>query len=143
MARQALKPFIFGLIVIFLGSFVVTFFNIYNAFPQLDKLFHVTGGFILAWFFSQIWANELKLLNFFQRLVIYMGVAVLIGVFWEIMEFSTSLPPLYNNQILRHYIYGGSLADTLADLMADILGAGIFGLLWLNFKIFNTTENRK
>lgn len=127
MVRKALNPFIIGLAVLFLGTFVFTFFDIYGLFPHLDKVFHVLGGFIVAWFLGTFWEDNLKGLNQFQRIIVFMALATLAGFFWEVMEYATSQPPFVYNQLLRHYIYGGNLTDTLGDLMADVFGGALFG----------------
>ena len=129
MFRKVLNPVVVGLAVIFLGAFVFTFFNIYDFVPHLDKVFHVSGGFIVAWFFSNLWGDKLKGFNKFQRLILFMSLAALVGFFWEVMEYSTSQPPFVSHQLLRHYIYGGNLNDTLGDIMADVFGSALFGLL--------------
>ena len=128
MTNKTIKPFLAGLTVIFLGTFVVTFFGIYDTIPYIDKFFHVAGGFVIAWFFSNYWGDDLKELSKFQRLFILMALASFIGSFWEVMEYSTSTSFFEDNQLIRHYIYGGDLFDTLADIMADISGAAILFL---------------
>lgn len=125
--RKTIKPLVAGLVVLFLGTFIATFLNLFDYFPHIDKLFHITGGFIVAWFFSDLWVDELKGLNQFQRVIIFMALGALVGFFWEIMEYTTSKPPFVSNQLLRHYIYGGDLTDTLGDLMADVFGGALFG----------------
>ena len=129
MNRKVLKPFITGLLVIFLGSFIVTDFNLYDTFPHIDKLFHVTGGFIVAWFFAVLWVGYLKQASPFQRFLILIAIATLVGVFWEIAEYSTSVQPLSNFSLLHHYIYIGDITDTLGDLLADMFGAALAVLI--------------
>ncbi len=128
MISKTTKPFLAGLIVLFLGSFVVTFFNLYDTFPYIDKVFHVTGGFIVAWFFDRFWSEKLNVFHKLEHLVVLVAITALVGFFWEIAEFSTSIPPFVDNILLRHYFYGGSLVDTLGDLTADIFGAVLFYL---------------
>lgn len=129
MTHKIIKPLIVGLVVIFLGSFVVTFFDLYDTFPYIDKVFHFAGGFVVAWFFSQMWFEKLGNFNKSERLLILVSVTTMIGFLWELAEYSTSLPPLVNNILLRHYFYGGSLIDTLGDFVADISGAVVFYFL--------------
>ncbi|MDP4001544.1 MAG: hypothetical protein Q8P69_00645 [bacterium] len=128
MTNKTIKPFLAGLIVLFLGTFVVTFFDIYNFIPHIDKFLHVAGGFVVAWFFSNYWGDDLRGLSGLQRFIILMSLASFIGSFWEVMEYSTSTSFFEDNQLIRHYIYGGDLFDTLADIMADISGAAILFL---------------
>ncbi len=127
--RRTIKPFLAGLAVIFLGSFVAAFFNLYDTFPHIDKIFHIASGFIIAWFFSNLWEDNFKGFNRFQRVIMFMALAGLIGFFWEVLEYSTSTSLFTHYQLIRHYFYGGDLTDTLGDLLADVLGGAIFGLL--------------
>ena len=126
--KKVIPPVIVGIIVVFIGSFVITDFNLYDIYPHIDKFFHVAGGFIVAWFFSQYWITKLGQFSNFERFIILIAMAALVGFVWEVGEFSTSQPPLVNHQLLRHYIYGGNLTDTLGDLMADVFGAAVLGL---------------
>jgi len=122
-------PLAVGVLVIIIGTFVITFFDLYYTVPHVDKILHVSGGFIIAWFFSQFWFDKLKDFGQLERLVFFMAIAALVGIFWEIAELSTSFPPLSNFDIVRHYLYHGSLIDTLGDLTADIFGATLFALI--------------
>ncbi len=83
----------------------------------------------MAWFFARYWQDKFGSLSFFDRFLILMAMTALVGVFWELAEFSTSIPPLAGHKILQHYLYIGSLVDTLGDLIADILGAALCALL--------------
>lgn len=129
MNRKVLKPFITGLAVIFLGSFIVTFFNLYDTFPHIDKLFHVSGGFIIVWFFAVLWADYLKQASHFQRFLTLVAIAAFVGVFWEIAEYSTSVYPLSGSVLLQHYLYIGDIVDTLGDLLADTFGAALAAVI--------------
>ncbi len=122
-------PFVVGLLVIFAGTFLITYFNLYHNYPHLDKALHVAGGFIVAWFFGRYWKDNFKGFGDVDRFFILIGMAAFIGFAWEVMEFSTSLSPFVHHQLLRHYIYGGNLIDTLGDLMADCFGAAMYGFL--------------
>lgn len=130
MIRKVLKPFIAGLIVIFVGAFVITYFNLYDIFPHLDKLFHVAGGFVVAWFLSNFWEDSFKGLNKFQRVIVFMALAGLVGFFWEVAEYSTSTSLFDGHQLIRHYVFGGSNTDTLGDIMADVFGGALFALFF-------------
>ena len=129
MTRKIIKPFLAGLAVIFLGSFIVTDFNLYDTFPHIDKLFHVSGGFIVAWFFAVLWVDYLRQASPFQRFLTLVSVAVFVGVFWEIAEYSTSVYPLSGSSLIQHYLYIGDIVDTLGDLLADMFGAALAALI--------------
>ena len=122
-------PLIVGLCVIFLGTFVITFFDLYSFFPHLDKILHVSGGFLTAWFFARYWQDKFGTFSSLDRFLMLLAITALVGVLWELAEFSTSIPPLAHHKLLRHYLYIGSLIDTLDDLVADIFGAALCALL--------------
>lgn len=123
-------PFITGLAIIFLGTFIITFFNLYSIFPHLDKVLHASGGFVTAWFFARYWQDKFRTFSSLDHFLILMAITALVGVVWELAEFSTSIPPLANHKLLQHYLYIGSLTDTLGDLVADIFGAAICAILF-------------
>jgi hypothetical protein len=128
MLKRLTLPFIIGLCVIFFGSFIVTFFNLYITYPYIDKLLHISGGFIAVWFFSRLWKNKLIGFSTNKQLVLCIAFVVIVGLFWELMEYSTSVPPLINYPSLQRYIYIGSITDTLGDLLADIFGGSLFSI---------------
>lgn len=123
-------PIIAGFVVMFLGTFIITYFNLYNTYPHLDKFLHTAGGFIVAWFFVVYWSDKLGAYSRFERLILCTAMAALVGFFWEVAEYSTSFPAFADYPILRHYLYAGSLLDTLGDFMADIFGAAMFALFF-------------
>ena len=130
MIHRAVKPFIIGILVIIFSMFLFWFMPSLANVPHIDKVFHVSGGFIVAWFFVVLWPTEFKDLNKFQRVVACMAFATLIGFFWEIAEYSTSASFFTQHwPIIHQYFYGGDVTDTLGDLMADVLGGALFGLL--------------
>lgn len=110
---------------------MVTYFNFYNAFPHLDKVLHVSGGFIVAWFFTRLWLGleRIEIFNKFEYLVLCIALAAMVGFFWELMEYTASVPPLEQYYWIHHYIYIGNVTDTLGDLLADIFGGALFGLI--------------
>lgn len=123
------KPFIIGVVVILFGTFATTYFNLYDFIPYLDKYSHFAGGFIIAWFFGKLWKEKLKSFNNFERLLILLGMAMTVGVLWEVMEFVGSSNLFDNNPLIQKYIYTGGVADTIADLVTDMLGGIVFSLI--------------
>lgn len=122
-------PIISGLILVFFATFVFTRFELYNLIPNIDKMFHVIGGIIVAWYFSRLWRGKLDHFEYAERLVLFMSCVALTGIVWELLEYSTSLPIL-KNPTLHYYLYSGTLADTLLDIIADLFGAAVFALLY-------------
>lgn len=125
--KKYVPPFLTGVSVIVIS--ILTSAAFYARFPHFDKIYHVSGGFIVAWFFAMYWRGRLAELKPFDKFVIFTASAALIGLIWELTEFSTGVPPLSHYPIIHHYMYIGDLVDTLGDLVADVLGGALFGLV--------------
>lgn len=125
--KKYLVNILTGVTVLVLGILIANYFNIYSLIPHFDKLLHFLGGFIVAWFFSIFFANDLAGFSRFKRLLILAAMTALIGVFWEFAEY---LSNVYSSPLLKHFFFGGSLSDTLTDLLSDIIGGVIFGLFF-------------
>jgi hypothetical protein len=122
-------PIISGIAVIVVGLFIFTHLHLHGVFPHSDKFFHTLGGIVIAWYFSLLWKDKLTTFTHVERLIIYIAMAAMVGFLWELLEYSTAQYPLDGLGVLRHYVFGGNLRDTLGDLTADLFGASIFGLL--------------
>ena len=126
MMRRLLTPFVTGVLVMVFGIFVATAFHLY-AIPHFDKALHVTGGLIVAWFFSIFFKKDLVGVSWFHRFLILVAMAGLVGLLWEFAEFGSSfLAPAH--PILHRYFFGGDLTDTLTDLMSDLVGGMLYTL---------------
>lgn len=71
--------------------------------------------------------NNSKLKN----TLIILGVVSFIGVTWEFAEYIANVvlsPIIYKLFAVKTY-FMGDLSDTINDLLMDILGAGLFGLI--------------
>ncbi len=109
------------------GIVLATKFDIYSAIPHFDKILHISGGFIVAWFFARFFQKDLAGVSRFHRFLILVAMAGLVGLIWEFAEFSSSfLAP--SHPLLHKYFYGGDLIDTLTDLMADLAGGILYAL---------------
>lgn len=122
-------PIIAGLILMFFGTIIFTRYGLYDYIAHADKMFHFFGGAVVAWYFKELWKDKLKAFNRFEQAIIYMSCVALVGVGWELLEYSTSLPVLMNLPTLNHYLYIGSITDTMIDLIVDISGAAAVSLL--------------
>ncbi|KKT87180.1 MAG: hypothetical protein A3J46_00170 [Candidatus Yanofskybacteria bacterium RIFCSPHIGHO2_02_FULL_41_11] len=130
--KRYLRPLICGLIVIIIGSVLATNFHIYSSIVHFDKVLHVSGGLVAAWFFGVIWGSKLSGFSNFEKFLILISLAALIGWVWELMEFIVSASWLAEFPTLHRYIYGGNLIDTIGDLPADIFGASLFALFYIS-----------
>lgn len=128
MLTRSYKPFLVGVIVLFVAIVVAKDFGWYDQFFLMDKVFHVLGGAIVAWFAWSLWAKKMKADSWWVRLIFFVGVVALVGLAWEWLEYLSSIS---GNAALIAYIHIGDLADTLKDLLADMVGGSVASLLLL------------
>ncbi len=115
-------PIIVGITVFAIGLFGGGALGLYERIFRFDKMLHVAGGFVVAWAALAWLQNELAAVSPFKRTVIIVSTAVAVGTFWEFAEFLANSAP----QWLYYWFHGGSLADTIHDLMADTIGATLW-----------------
>lgn len=120
-------PIIAGLILLFIAVFIGQWFGLYLQLPGIDKVFHVTGGIIAAWFVLTLFQKEVGHMAAWKQAAIFIGITTLIGVVWEFAEYISNFTRA-THPLLYHYFHGGDLADTLGDLFSDIIGAALLTL---------------
>ena len=117
--KNEIKALIF-LVFLFLFTWLIVYTGIFKHVTWIDVPLHFFGGFFMAMFFVSFLrraiAAERSVTN---DIIIVLGASLLIGVAWEVFEYSsTRILPSYFS-IFR----GGNLFDTLKDLVIDILGS--------------------
>lgn len=120
-------PVLVGLAVIFVAVFPSEWFGWFGI-HFFDKVLHLSGGIISAWFFSIFFRNELSATSKIRAIIIIVSIVSLVGVFWEFSEYISSV---YVSQIMpdiSRYMYIGDLADTLGDILFDLTGGLSFGI---------------
>ena len=122
------KPVISGLVIIFIGTFLVAWIDLYKYFTHLDKIFHLSGGFVVAWFTSIYFNKEITQSSKFKKFIILTAAVCLVGVLWEFSEYISSVYFSWLPGLIK-YVYIGDLKDTLGDLSADIAGGFILVLV--------------
>ncbi len=125
-------PLLFSALVLFVGLFIGSEWGFYSAYPSFDKLLHFAGGLAMAWLALALLQDDIVHLPAWKQVLIVVSVAAFIGVVWEFAEYVSgftkeSIPLLYR------YFRGGDLADTLGDLLADIIGGSVFAF-WALYK---------
>lgn len=111
-----------ALVFIVAVGFFTTAFHLYNIIPHFDKFMHFIGGAIAAWFFVYYFRRDFRETDRWSKvrfILAIIGAVTFVGVVWE---FGERLSTLYAPHWFRHYFYGGDLADTLTDILSDILG---------------------
>lgn len=116
------NPIWAGAVPIFLALFVSGEFDLYSRLIYLDKVFHLLGGVVVAWFFVLYLRKDLPLVSRFKQFLLITACVSLVGVVWEFGEYLTHIyGPTYSPWLLRYFDIG-DLADTLSDLVFDLLG---------------------
>jgi uncharacterized membrane protein YjdF len=92
-----------------------------SVFFGFDKLFHIAGGVTLAVFLG-FWLRPYVKNRRVFYLLLLLGVLAL-GSAWELLEWTASLLP-------APWTYPSSgYSDTMADLLADLIGGGLVVLV--------------
>lgn len=122
---RTLTPFIVGLLVLAVGIFFGVWWGLYDTIPHFDKMVHVLGGGVTAWFVLALMQREITHMTGWKQALALVGISMLIGVAWEWAEFASNYAQ-YSHPTWYFYFHGGDLADTMIDLAADTLGAVVF-----------------
>lgn len=112
------------MIIVFLFDMVVNNpMGFYYRWWWFDIPMHMLGGFVAAWSVARFFKDYKKLVALkpwaFEVFVLVSGTA-LIGILWEVYEFFMSL--------IFNIVMQPSVADTVADLVNDCVGALLFCL---------------
>lgn len=118
-------PVIAGFVLLFVGIFLCGYFGWYYQAPHLDKLMHVVGGIIVAWFALSLMQNEITHLATWKQVLIVVSIGAFVGLVWEWAEYASNFTQ-HSYPLWYHYFHGGDLADTLGDLLADVIGSVLF-----------------
>lgn len=125
---------------IFAAQYLGEIKNFYERFWWWDIMLHTTSGFVLGiigfmfvYLLNKNYDTNVTLSPFFIALFAFC-FAVMIGVLWEIYEFSVDRLIGYNMQKFREAGQDG-LVDTMIDLIVDSIGAFVVSLIgFLNIK---------
>lgn len=106
------------IILIFSADIVANKLYLYWTYDGLDKGMHLCGG--IASGFLTLLAVELSKKKHFRLVAALIG-ALLIGIVWEITEYSLHIS----------HLGPGFVSDTLSDLGMDIIGGLISYFIWI------------
>lgn len=110
-----------GILLLLVGIVLGERYLLYDKVPYFDKILHLTGGVIVAWFFDYIFFEEIKHMAHWKIILVLVSSACFIGVLWEFAEYLSTFSR-HTYPLLYHYFHGGNFADTMSDLTADIVG---------------------
>jgi hypothetical protein len=126
---KIILPVIVGIAVIIFALQPAQAVGIYDTFPNFDSILHLSGGFIIAWFFGQYFKSQLSNLIQWQRIFFLISFGASIGIAWEFAEFLSSMAGPDTFPIIYNHFHIGNLSDTLGDLLADMTGALLYGIV--------------
>lgn len=132
---------VFCLLTMGLGSGL----GIYNIFSAFDFILHFSSGIIVAFltyatFYKHINPSDTPKTRIFYTLLFALSFAVLVGIIWEIWEFSTDHLMHLNCQRYADvnnvdYVGHEAVIDTMMDIIADFVGglisAGALSLYYI------------
>ncbi|MBI2025150.1 MAG: hypothetical protein HYT03_03640 [Candidatus Harrisonbacteria bacterium] len=124
------KALILGFFLIQGLNFLALANGWYILLPWYDSALHFLGGVwasaLFVWFF-----NSKRIGNQTRPVLIIFAISftALIGVIWEFAEFT--FLNRWMAAIFQTNETGGGLADTLTDLLFDLLGGGFFVIAYL------------
>lgn len=140
--RVYLPSFIQVIITLFIfaAQYLGEIRNFYERFWWWDIMLHTTSGFILGiigfmfvYLLNKNYDTNVTLSPIFIALFAFC-FAVMIGVLWEVYEFSMDRLVGFNMQKFREAGQDG-LIDTMLDLIVDSIGAFVVSVLgYLNIK---------
>ena len=120
-------PISAGILLLIVGIVLGERYLLYDKIPYFDKILHLTGGVIVAWFFDYIFYEEISHMTSVKIILVLVACAALVGVLWEFAEYVSNFTR-HTYPLIYHYFHGGDLADTMGDLRADILGAALLAI---------------
>lgn len=101
------------------------FFRLYWTIPNYDTFTHLLGGFWVAMMAAYVvdrYASHVKLTGIVRALFL-IGIAAAVGIGWEWYEF------LADTFIFHRHWIQDTVADTMFDLGADVVGAAAYALV--------------
>jgi hypothetical protein len=125
-------PVVAGIALIVFGIVAAEQWGLYYRIPNFDKVLHVTGGAIAAWFALSLLQDDVTRLKPWKQALIIVAIACTIGTVWEWAEFFSN-GTQHTFPVWYHYFHGGDLTDTIGDLIADVTGAVLFAG-WVLYK---------
>ncbi|MGM0641589.1 MAG: hypothetical protein ACQESN_09235 [Thermotogota bacterium] len=133
----------FSILQITLHSFFGMWLGFYNSYPLFDDILHITGGMWLVSFLfplvlgsELIWSRTISKTLLFKIYIYMFSIVAMIGVFWEIGEFTSDL--IFGDYEGYRMAQEESLTDTMSDLIENQIGAvlGLF-IYWQTLKKLN------
>lgn len=105
-----------------------------DQYPWFDIALHFLGGLGVYLVIQPYFSKSLISVSHLHQALFLIGVTMMVGVLWEFAEY-------FGTQLLRYrgsnIQLSGDLADTIADLVMDLLG----GLVGITSHLFQTRRS--
>jgi hypothetical protein len=126
MQRLLRRSFLFGLLIAILVTHIfATYYHWYWTIWWLDIPMHLAGGFLIGMltllYVERHRVEHFSRLIFLEKFFLVLGVAALIGIFWEFYEFFMDV--FFLKHQLALYLTQLGAVDTMKDLADDLMGA--------------------
>src|SRR3989344_5525463 len=114
---------------VIIANFVHGFEFNYYRFDWFDTSLHFLGGLGVYLILYSYFKNSLTGLPWIKKTILLVGATALVGVIWELAEYSFTAIPAILPLPWDGLSFIGDLPDTLADLSLDIFGALLGSIL--------------
>jgi len=126
-------PTVFGIVLVAVTIYLSGRYGLAYSYTHFDTIMHFVGGVISAWIVVALFRHDLSSLRQWVQVAMTIGLVLIIGLAWEIAEFSTifikdSYPAVH------FYFQGGDVRDTLGDLIVDMVGGIVFSGLYVYYQ---------
>ena len=126
----SIKILIFYQIFMFLADVIGSVWRVYDYSNLYDKFMHFLSGVLFAiLIFNSLKNNKNNKLNLFWIFLFVFSFSMMIGAFWEILEFGFDGILGRNAQHWQNLTGREILYDTMFDLISDFLGALLGGIV--------------
>ncbi|MDP2704009.1 MAG: hypothetical protein Q8P01_02180 [bacterium] len=122
MKTKIKYPIIAGIGLLVLQT-IFSALNLYQTLPFFDIPMHFTGGLIVAWFLTALFAKDLRTMRWRVSALVIIGGTAIVGIHWEFFEW------FLDNFVFIKTQFMGGLNDTLFDLFMDLLGACVIAVM--------------
>ncbi len=148
LISSAKAAFTFPILIILLDIavlFRVQYLRSMGIIEEVSAALHFLGGVALAAIFFNFWEKHPAIYSFKKKpalnLILSLGFVALIGVLWELLEFSSdfALPKFVTNDLGPAQT---SLSDTIADLFWDLIGGIAVALAYFKSSLYKLLPER-
>lgn len=129
--KKIFKPIFLGIFLVFFAVIISDKLGLYEKIQHFDKVLHFTGGFLVGWITWLFYQKELTGTHYLKKFILILAGTALLGLGWEFTEYTSSGIDYYTELDFTHYLYIGTIHDTVHDLVLDLIGGTLAALYFL------------